>query len=502
VEPNATTEDIRAWRRIRESAGHIVAGKRGNACGAKEPYRIHAEARRRESRLSRKDYTTEDLELKLDIVPEWGERRKCTGKLSHLRRTLYQKAKREPGFRFYALYDRIYRKDVLAAGWEQVRRNKGAAGIDGVTIDQIVDSEGGWERLVDELHEELKAKTYRPQAVKRVYIPKPDGRERPLGIPCVRDRVVEMAALLILEPIFEADFLDCSYGFRPGRSAHQALATIRDHIKSGKNTIYDADLKGYFDSIPHDKLMAALRMRIVDRSVLKLIRMWLEAPVVDKREGGPPRRCRKGTPQGGVISPLLANVCLHWFDKFFHADTGPAKWANASLVRYADDFVVLAKYQGSQLVTWLESTLEERMGLEINRTKTRIADLRASGESVDFLGYTFRYFRDLKDRGHSYLNVFPSKKALARERVKLREMTSSHMCFMPIPDMIDGINRHLNGWSNYFSYGYPRMAMRHINRHVRNRLVQHLKRRSQRPFRPPKGVSFYKHLSILGLVYL
>lgn len=277
-------------------------------------------------------------------------------------------------------------------------------------------------------------------------------------------------------------------------------------MRQGYTAIYDADLQAYFDTIPHEKLMKCVEKRVSDRSVLHLLRLWLKVPVEERDEGGRPKVSRpsSGTPQGGVISPLLANLYLHWFDVPFHRRSGPGRWARARLVRYADDFVIMARYVGVRITDWVDETVEGWLDLKINRMKTRVIELTPEGAaSLDFLGYTFRYEWGFTDRTRRYLTVVPSVKAVIRRKSKLRELTDGRRCYVPVAELVETVTHQLRGWGNYFSFGYPRPAYRILNAFAVNRLTIHLQRRSQRPCRPPAGMTYYQFLTRhLGLKLL
>ena len=423
-----------------------------------------------------------------------------TRKLFILRDKLSRKAKQEPEFRFYSLYCHVYREDTLWEAWRRVKRNKGSPGLDGISFNQIEESQGGVFGFLEGIRLSLQAKTYNPSSLKRVYIDKPDGGKRLLAIPTITDRVVQMACLLILEPIFEADFEDCSYGFRPGRSAKDAVAEIQRNVNAGLTGVYDADIKGYFDNIDHQKLIGLLEQRIADRSILHLIRLWLRCPVVEVDKCSGKKRYtypKKGSPQGGVISPLLANIYLHELDRRLHGPEGKLSQFNARLVRYADDFVILARFIGFEIEAMVRHIIETLLGLTLHPRKTRILNLKQPGSRLDFLSFSFRFDRDLHGRDHTYLNIFPSEKAFAKVQNDLRAITRSSNK-LPIKKVIGQVNQVCKGWSTYFNYGYPRKVFRALNWYAQRRLIGFLKRRSQRPPRRRTDESWYLYLRRKG----
>src|SRR5215813_11640930 len=396
-------------------------------------------------------------------------------KIRTLQRKLYRKAKAEPTYRFYLLYDKIYREDILRHAYALARANAGVPGVDGQTFADIeMSGRGEW---LAGLREELISKTYRPAPVRRVMIPKPGGAgERPLGIPTIRDRVVETAAKLVLEPIFEADLEDSAYGYRPGRSAADAIKEVHRLVCRGYTDVVDADLSKYFDTIPHSDLLRSVARRIVDPSVLRLIKMWLKAPVEERDSdgkrritGGKSSTC--GTPQGGVVSPLLANVYMNRFLKHWRL-TGRGEAFRAQIVSYADDFVILSRGCAAEALAWTKAVMT-KLGLTINETKTSLKDARQ--ERFDFLGYSFGPHR-YKANGLWYLSASPSKKSVQRFKMKIGNLLVPGNND-PWPEVCDKLNRSLRGWSNYFCHGTRRSAFRAIDRYAYERVRDFLARR-------------------------
>lgn len=399
------------------------------------------------------------------------------GKIRTLQRKLYRKAKSEPSFRFYALYDKICRPDILSHAYDLARSNKGAPGIDGVSFESIEAGEGE-ERFLRKLQEELESRSYRAGAVRRVWIPKPDGSKRPLGIPTIRDRVAQMAVKLVIEPIFEADFCETSYGFRPKRSAHDAADAVAESLLRRHGQVIDADLSKYFDTIPHAKLLAVVAERICDGGILWLIKQWLKAAIVEEDKDGKRRTIgggkgnRLGTPQGGVISPLLANLYLHLLDRIWERHD-LAKQYGARIVRYADDLVILCTGSVHRSLEALRYVLD-RLDLRLNDKKTRIVN--AYKESFDFLGFSF-CLRQSRKNGKLYPHVEPSRRSVQRIKDRMKALTGRKRTPIPLPVLVEEVNMSLRGWSGYFHYRNCTGVFGEVKWHVEERMRTHLRRR-------------------------
>jgi RNA-directed DNA polymerase len=421
-------------------------------------------------------------------------------KIRSLQRKLYVKAKAEPAFRFYLLYDKIHRADILLHAYRLARANAGAPGVDGMTFDKI--EAQGLEAWLAGLREELVAETYRPDPVRRVMIPKASGDgERPLGIATIRDRVVQTAAKIVLEPIFEADFEDTAYGYRPRRGALAAVKEVHRHLVRGNTDVVDADLSRYFDSIPHSDLLKSVARRVVDRNVLRLIKMWLRSPVEERDADGTRRMSggkgnKLGTPQGAVISPLLANIYMNRFLKHFR-QSGAADAFRAHAVAYADDLVILSRGRAAEALTWMRDAMA-KLGLTLNEAKTSLKNARK--ERFDFLGYSFgpHWF---KKNGKWYLGASPSKKSMQRFKTKVGDrLVPANV--VPWEDVRDELNSMLLGWSHYFSYGATAGAYKHVDWHVYQRARDFLTRRHKVQGRGTNRFSCDVIYGELGLIRL
>lgn len=423
-------------------------------------------------KTARRDATCSQAQQRREGAGDGSQEIATPEKLRKLQRALYRKAKAQPDYRFWSLYGELTRLDLLEYALQLVERNGGAPGVDGQTIESITATPEKRQQWLEQLQRELQAKTYRPSPVRRVYIPKPNGGERPLGIPTVKDRVVQMVALLVLAPIFEADFHPNSFGFRPRRSAHHALDAIIQALRQGKLEVVDADLSKYFDTIPHERLMKLVARRISDGSLLHLLRQWLDAPIVEEAREGKRRVMpnQQGVPQGGVISPLLANLYLNALD---WAVNDPKERGRPALVRYADDFVILCEPgQGGELTGRLRRWLKAR-GLKLNEEKTRKVHSR---EGFNFLGFNVRWQRS-RVSGRYYTHIEPSAKSQQRLRDKVREQLNHWTLHRRIPDAMADLNKLLRGWSGYFHYRQSTRVFGKTQHWVRDRLRRWLWRK-------------------------
>jgi RNA-directed DNA polymerase len=397
-------------------------------------------------------------------------------KIRELQRKLYQKAKQEKEYRFYLLYDKVYRMDILSHAYKLIRTNRGAPGIDGITFESIEEMEGGQQRYLASIADELKSKTYRAMPVRRVYIPKTDGSKRPLGIPTVKDRVVQMAVKIVVEPIFEADFQENSYGFRPKKDAHQAMNDVNVHLRFGKTQVIDADILKYFDNIAHDKLLALVSKRIVDKNILRLIKLWLKAPVVEEDNDKKTYKGNdKGSPQGGVISPLLANIYLNVLDTIWKMKKVQER-LEARLIRYADDFVVLCKGNTGRILKGIQTVLGD-LGLTLNEEKTNVVDARK--ESFNFLGFTIKVKENPKT-GKKFPLITPSKKALKHIRIEIKNLTCRKNLALPKEVVVNKLNEVVRGWVNYFYYGNCSNDLMRLKGYLEERMRTYLRRKQKK----------------------
>jgi RNA-directed DNA polymerase len=413
-------------------------------------------------------------------------------------RKLYLKAKQEKNYGFYVLYDKLFLPYVLEEAWKRVKANDGGAGVDGITLQMIEGS--GVEEFLKNLSEELRQQTYRASAVKREWISKDNGGERPLGIPTIKDRVAQMACMLIIEPIFEADFEEHSYGFRPKRSAQDAVTKIKEHLKAGKTEVYDADLSKYFDTIPHDKLKIVLKERIKDQRVLKLLNKWLKAPVYEDGRYTGGKNNKVGTPQGGVISPLLSNLYLHLLDKIVNLPTSIFRRLKIVMVRYADDFVLMGKQLKEEAINKLKQVLE-RMELRLNEEKSK--QINAKETPFNFLGFVFRFDESFKNpQGGKFWNVKPNEKSNRKIRDKIRT-TLKQMGHSKPEVLVNELNAKVRGWINNFEIkgvSYPYTAKRKLNGYMRSSLARYFNRKSQRRSRLYRTQAFELLVKKFGLI--